>query len=170
MLRSILALGAFALLMPLAPSQTFLPQPKQLPPTTERPAAPAPERAPPKLEAVAETKLLMEGLAKVNFDGLGKLLKDKPTDAENWTFARGQALIIAETGNLLMLRPPKGKAAQDAWLGYASDMKNAAAQLAKSAGEKDYLNSRANLMTLSNTCNRCHEKFGLKIRVAPFGE
>ena len=47
-----------------------------------------------ELEPVAETKLLMEGLADPNMRALGKLLADKPKDAEAWGFARGQALLM----------------------------------------------------------------------------
>ena len=69
-------------------------------------AQPAPKVAP-KLEPVAETKLLMEGLAHANFKGLERILTQKPADAQTWTFARGQALLVAETANLLMMRPPQ---------------------------------------------------------------
>ena len=51
----------------------------------------------------------MEGLAHANFRGLEKHLTPKPADAQAWIFARGQALLLAETANLLMLRPPKNK-------------------------------------------------------------
>src|SRR5262245_21701304 len=91
------------------------------------PQAPAPSRPPPKsqprpaprftprFEAVAETRLLMEGLNLPNYRGLERLLKDKPADPETWTFARGQALLIAEAGNLQLIRPPRTAAGQDAW-------------------------------------------------------
>src|SRR5262245_56640075 len=68
----------------------------------------------PKLEPIAETKLLMEGLAHANFRGLERILAQQEIDARRWTFARGQALLIAETANLLMVRPPK-KDGQQAW-------------------------------------------------------
>ena len=61
----------------------------------------------PKFEVIAETSLLMDGLNQSNYRSLEKLLKQKPADAETWTFIRGQALLIAETGNLLLLRPPR---------------------------------------------------------------
>jgi hypothetical protein len=154
----------------VAPSQTFLPQPRQVPQVQPaQPAAPA-NPAPPRLEAIAETRLLMEALTKPNFDGLGKHFADKPANAETWTYARGQALVIAETGNLLMMRPPRGKPAQEAWMAAATELRMTAAQLARAAGEKDYPTATATLATLANTCNRCHEKFGEKTRVAPFGQ
>src|SRR5437763_545470 len=69
----------------------------------------------PKLEAVAETKLLMEGLLQANFRGLERNLRHRPADDTAWVYARGQALLMAETGNLLLLRPPKSSG-QDMWL------------------------------------------------------
>ncbi len=136
-------------------------QPRPLIPSNEKPA-------PPKLEPVAEAKLLMEGLTKPNFDALGKLLKEKPADAAGWTFARGQALLLAESGNLLMMRPPKTRAAQDAWMANAVEMRTAAAKLAKAAGEKEYATARAALASVANACNRCHQAFGVATRVTPF--
>src|SRR5712691_11758785 len=74
----------------------------------------------PKLEPVAETKLLMEGLAHANFRGLERNLVKNPIDDQSWIFARGQALLIAETANLLMLRPPRNKG-ETAWMERSMD-------------------------------------------------
>lgn len=167
-IRAVTGLLVSGLFVSMAPSQTPLPQPRVAPVVNERPAAASPT-VPPRLEAIAETRLLMEALNKPNFDGLGKKLAVKPADAETWAFARGQALIIAETGNLLMMRPPKGKPAQEAWMAGATELRSEASKLARAAGEKDYTTATAALATLANACNRCHEKFGEKTRVAPFG-
>ena len=121
----------------------------------------------PRLEPVAETKLLMEGLAKPNFDGLAKHLKDRPADGETWSFVRGQALLVAESGNLLMMRPPKTKAAQDQWMARAADVRAAGSKVAKAANDRDYLAARAAHAELANACNRCHERFQVKSRVSP---
>ncbi|HJZ58551.1 MAG TPA: cytochrome c [Gemmataceae bacterium] len=126
------------------------------------------KKAAPKLEAVAETKLLMAGLADPNLKGLGQLLKAKPKDAEGWTFARGQALLVAETGNLLMLRPPKGRDAQDSWMALSAELRDNATTLARTTAAKDYVQSRAALATTANTCNRCHQTFRVGVRVNPF--
>jgi hypothetical protein len=129
----------------------------------------APAKVVPKFDAVAETSLLMEGLALANFRGLDKNLKDKPGDAETWAFVRGQALLIAETGNLLMLRPPRNNG-QDAWFQCATELREAAAALAKHAGSRDYDRSRAALLNVSNSCNRCHQTFRVPVRVGPGAE
>lgn len=122
-----------------------------------------------RLEPVADTKMLMEGLAAPNLRGLAKLLADKPADAEAWGFARGQALIIAETGNLLLLRPPKSAAGEEAWMRHATELREAGAGLARAAAAKDYAKSRSALAGVANACNRCHHTFRVPHRVDPFG-
>ncbi|MBA4066332.1 MAG: hypothetical protein C0501_21980 [Isosphaera sp.] len=125
-------------------------------------------KANPRPEPVAETKLLMEGLAGANLRGLGKLLRDKPADAEAWAFARGQALLLAETGNLLLVRPPRTGTGQEAWLGHAADLREAGSALARAAAAKDYQKARAGLAGVANVCNRCHQAFRVPARVDPF--
>src|SRR5438132_410777 len=93
------------------------------------PTAPK-DKTPPRPEPVAETRLLMESLNLANFHGLERLLKQHPTDADAWAFARGQALLIAETGNLLLLRPPQ-KRGQAEWLDRAAELQNSATSLAR---------------------------------------
>jgi hypothetical protein len=114
--------------------------------------------ASPKPEPVAETKLLMEGLLQANVRGLEKNLRQAPADAETWTFVRGQALLIAETGNLLMLRPPRS-GGQEAWMAHAADLREKATGLARLAAARDAAGSRRALADLSGTCNRCHQTF-----------
>ncbi len=89
----------------------------------------------PRFEAVAETKLLMEGLAHPNYRALEKHLEGKgPPDGDTWTFARGQALLIAETGNLLLLRPPRNDG-RDTWMRRAMDMRAVGGQPRPPAGQ-----------------------------------
>lgn len=146
------------------------PASSQAPATTTRPRAetvrvPAPSTTP-ELEPVAETKLLMEGLAQPNFRGVQKLLKQEPADDAAWVFLRGQALLLAETGNLLMLRPPNN-AGESLWQERAGELRVTATRLAKAAGSRDYVRSRVALAELSNACNRCHQSFRVTTRVSP---
>src|SRR5262245_21014979 len=137
---------------------------------TTAPAVPqtAPRPAP-RLEAVAETRLLMEGLNQANFRGLERHLKQKPAEVEAWTFIRGQALLIAETGNLLLIRPPRNPG-ETAWMERATELRDSAATLARHAAARDYESSRAALGTLANSCNRCHQAFRVPVRVTPFAD
>lgn len=134
-----------------------------------QPPRTAPAKARPRLEAVAETKLLMEGLLQPNFRGLERNLKQRPEDDTAWVYSRGQALILAETGNLLMMRPPKS-AGQDAWQEAAVDLREKATRLARFAAAKDLDKSRLALADVATSCNRCHQTFGQPMRIAPFSE
>ena len=122
----------------------------------------------PKLEPIAETRLLMEGLAHPNFRGLERNLTKHPIDDQTWLFARGQALLIAETGNLLMLRPPKTPNSQPTWFGHAMDLRTQSMALAQHLGKKDLERSKAAMQQLANSCNRCHTSFRVNVEIVPF--
>jgi hypothetical protein len=128
-----------------------------------------PAKVQPKLEPIAETRLLMEGLAHPNFRGVERWLTEKPADVKAWTFARGQALLIAETGNLLMLRPPKSQG-QAVWFDRAMELRNVAQQLAKALASQDHDKSKAGLVSLAATCNRCHQAFRVQVEIAAFAD
>jgi hypothetical protein len=131
---------------------------------------PHPERFVPKFEALAETKLLMEGLALPNYRAVEKHLEGKgPPDADTWTFARGQALLIAETGNLLLLRPPRNEG-RDTWMRRAMDMRQSAGNLARRLGNRDLDRSRAALADLTLQCNNCHQTFRVPTRIGANAE
>jgi hypothetical protein len=134
-----------------------------------RPPQPAPSSAAPfvpRFEALAETRLLMEGLAQPNYLSLDQFLKEKPADVETWKFARGQALIVAETGNLLLLRPPRNEG-RDTWFKRAMEMRQAAGNLARELGSRDHDRSRGAFTALTTSCNRCHQTFRVPVKVPP---
>jgi hypothetical protein len=149
-------LAALCLFAPRSPSQV-----------RERPAAPVPTVPPPRLVPVAETRLVMEGLTKPNFDGLARTFRQKPADVEGWAFARGQALLVAESANLLLIRPPRTRQAQEAWAPRAVELREAGVKLAQAAGTRDYVAARAGIANLANACNRCHEAFRVPVRISP---
>ena len=141
-------------------AQTTFPRPSY-PPTTPKFV--------PKFAVIGETKLIMEGLAHANYRSVSKLLKTKPADNDTWVFARGQAVLIAETGNLLLLRPPRNEG-RDTWMKLAMSMRSQATLLAKAAGARDYVASRVELGKLTTACNNCHATFRIPVKVAPEGE
>jgi hypothetical protein len=134
-------------------------------PQTPKPATT--QKIVPKLEPLAETQLLMEGLANANFRGLERILKQKPAEDQAWSFARGQALLIAETANLLMLRPPRNQG-EAAWMSRAMDLRSAAKKLAQSITKRDYDASRTEMFNLAARCNQCHQTFRVKTQISAF--
>jgi hypothetical protein len=135
------------------------------PPAAARPAPSSPAFVP-KFEVLAETRLLMEGLAHANYRSLQRLLKDKPGDNDTWTFARGQALLLGETGNLLLLRPPRNSG-RDTWMKLAMDMRSQAGNLARQAAARDHARAKLALENVTASCNRCHQTFRVPIKVGP---
>jgi len=162
------AITVLALAAPAVPQQgspRVVPQ-QPAPRTAPRQTAPGAANGP-RLEAVAETKLLMQGISQPNFRALEKLLTKEPEDAEAWKFARGQALLLAENANLLMLRPPRNDG-ETAWMDRATGLRTAATRLARSLAKQEYEPSRTGLRDVANACNRCHQGFRVNIRLTPF--
>src|SRR5439155_12536823 len=148
------------------PDPRYRPYPYPSPTLQPQSTAQAPRLAP-KLEPVAETKLLMEGMAHPNFRGLERLLRQKPADPQTWTFARGQALLIAETANLLMMRPPRNQG-QPIWFERSMSLRTQAIQLAQSLARKDFEASRAGLQQVGASFNRCHQSFRVPVDIKAF--
>jgi len=130
----------------------------------ERIPAPGAAKPAPKLTPVAETKLIMQGVAHANYQGLERNLKQKPADVETWNFVRGQALLVAESGNLMLMRPPHNDG-QTVWMQRSADLREAATTLAKHAGKADYEHSKAALLDVKNSCNRCHQTFRVPVEI-----
>jgi hypothetical protein len=130
----------------------------------------APKTAKPKLEAIAETKLLMDGMTHPNFKAIDRFLKEPTDDVEAWLFARGQALLIAETGNLLMLRPPKNAVAEETWMARTTELRDSGTKLAAALTARELAKSRVAQVALANSCNRCHESFRVEARVKVSGD
>jgi hypothetical protein len=120
-------------------------------------------------EPIAETKLLMEGINQPNFRGMQQLLAKEPATVEQWTFLRGQALLVAETGNLLLLRPPKNQG-DESWQVLSAAQRSAATRLARAASDRDYVRSRVALAELTNACNKCHRTFRVPAQLDPLPE
>jgi hypothetical protein len=123
----------------------------------------------PRLEPVAETRLLMQGISLPNFRALERHLRQKSADEDAWTLARGQALLIAENGNLLLVRPPRN-AGESVWQEQAAELRTVATRLARVIAERDLDRSRAGLTELAQVCNRCHQTFRVGVRMMPFAE
>jgi hypothetical protein len=123
----------------------------------------------PRLETVAETRLLMQGISLPNFRGLERHLQQKPAEEDAWMFARGQALLIAENGNLLLLRPPRN-AGENSWQELSVALRSAATRLARTIADRDVERSRAGLAEVAQVCNRCHLTFRVATRLNPFAE
>jgi len=68
-----------------------------------------------------------------------------------------------------MLRPPNNTG-QDNWMKNSSELRESATELARLISARDRQQSRAALVTVSNSCNNCHQKFRVNTTIKAFGE
>ena len=129
----------------------------------------AAKAAPPALEPkpVAAVGAIMRGINRPNFNWLEYLLQRPPRDADTWGRIEDEALVLAEAGNLLMMRPPRGGEART-WMGRADGLRNAGIALSQAAQARNFDRSRNNLIRLSDACNRCHTTFRVNAQITAF--
>ena len=87
---------------------------------------------------------------------------DAPTDDKAWDTLRGQAVALAETGNLLML----GARAKDhaAWMKFSRALVDAAEAAANAATAKNADQLSVASDALYDTCSGCHKVYMAKRR------
>lgn len=118
--------------------------------------------------AIARTSLLMDAINLPGFRWLDHTLRTRPTDDRTWRQIRDHAQLIAENGNLLLLRPPKGKRA-GTWLDRATALRLQAVDLSDAADKHHYADTRKALVALAGACTRCHKEFHVAVEVTAFG-
>jgi hypothetical protein len=88
---------------------------------------------------------------------LKQAMASEPADNVRWKAIKSDALILAEGGNLLLVRTPLEDS--KAWNEGSATVRELGGSLYESAKKKDYKSARRNYETLLLNCNRCHTKF-----------
>jgi hypothetical protein len=117
----------------------------------------------PRLVPLADVRVLMDGINWPNFVALQQELKRRPRDERGWLSVHDHALLIAENGNLLLLRPPAKKAG--GWTDHAMALRSGAARLAQAAGDRNPERCRLGLLELVRTCDRCHDTYQTGVQI-----
>jgi hypothetical protein len=99
----------------------------------------------------------MEYVNQPVYQRLKSNLSQEPADNAAWTTIKSDALILAETGNLLMLRAPNEN--QNAWLEHSVSLREAGQEMYQAAKKKDYQATSTEWMGLLQQCNSCHDDF-----------
>ncbi|MBM4000284.1 MAG: hypothetical protein FJ297_12245 [Planctomycetes bacterium] len=89
---------------------------------------------------------------------LRQSLSSKPVSDEQWKQAASDALIIAEVGNLLLLRSPDES--NKAWTTNATGIRTFGGLVYRAVREKDYQNAVFHYRHMIEQCNDCHRQFG----------
>ena len=90
-------------------------------------------------------------------DAVFEASSNQPLDAKGWTTARNQALMLAESGNLLMV----GTRVRDSgnWIKMSRAMVDAAALAASAAEKKDAMALEAATDAITVSCMECHRPY-----------
>ena len=107
--------------------------------------------------AVATTADLMTALTAPSSTMVFRAASEPPSDAKDWIALRAQALMLAESGNLLLV----GTRVRDEneWTRQAAALRDAAEAAAKAAGAKDAMALSEAGERVYETCEQCHQKY-----------
>lgn len=91
------------------------------------------------------------------FHELKETMAQPPADKRAWKPVKANSLILAENGNLLMLRGPDED--KDDWNRIAADLRDQGGLLYQAAKKRDYAVARKQYEGFVAKCNECHEQF-----------
>jgi hypothetical protein len=113
--------------------------------------------APSPLRHVGTTSELMVTVIKPASDALFYIETRTPADGDGWTALEGQALMVAEAANLLML--PGRARDQHQWIADATLMRDAGAAAFKAAKTRKVEEVAAVSDQLYESCISCHQHY-----------
>ncbi len=117
--------------------------------------SPAPTSQPQPVEK--DMHEFMEYVFQPTYKRLKALMASEPADNNAWKGIRADALILAEGGNLLIIRKSKDDAAT--WDELSTAVRKAGGSMYQAAKKKDYKSARQHYEAMLKNCNACHNKF-----------
>lgn len=99
----------------------------------------------------------MEYAFEPPFTQLKASLSEVPKDNKVWKLVKASSLILAENGNLLMLRGPEEDT--DTWNQFAAELRDQGKLLYQAAKKRDFDSSKKHYAGFVAKCNACHETF-----------
>lgn len=117
----------------------------------------ADEEAPKMMAVEDDMHEFMEYAFEPFFHELKESLAKEPENKRAWKPVKANSLILAESGNLLMLRGPEEN--KDAWNRLAHELRDQGKLLYGAAKKRDYASTRKHYEAFVSNCNACHEQF-----------
>lgn len=99
----------------------------------------------------------MEGVFQGSYRRLKSAMAIAPTERQAWKAIRSDALILAESCNLLLYRKPDKEA--DKWVELSLATRDAGAKFYLAAKQRDFASSREAYEKMLTQCNACHKHF-----------
>lgn len=114
-------------------------------------------QAPSNFQPVGNMSQLMIDIIYPASDALFYIERDPPKNEHDWNVIRGNALMVAESGNLLLM--PGRARDQDRWVKDAKLMIDAGSAAFKAAQKKDMQAILALGDQLTASCITCHKDY-----------
>jgi hypothetical protein len=114
-------------------------------------------QAPPTFHAVGNMSQLMIDIIYPTSDALFYVDREPPKNQHEWDLLRGQALMLAESGNLLMMESRARD--QENWVKYSKALIDLGSTAFKAAQAKDLDGIRALNDPLNDACVNCHLQY-----------
>lgn len=99
----------------------------------------------------------MEYVFQPGYKRLKVAMAMESPDNAVWKTIKAESLVLAEGGNLLLLRTPDEDA--DAWREYSAAVRGLGADVYHAAKKKDVAATRKSYEAMLVQCNQCHQKF-----------
>ncbi len=99
----------------------------------------------------------MEYVFQPTYLRLKQSMAAAPADNKGWKAIKSDALILAESCNLLYGRKPEEHG--EDWVGHATASKEQGAKLYGAAKAKDFEAATSAYKAMLNNCNACHKQF-----------
>lgn len=118
-----------------------------------------PSKAPPGTPEPVEDDMheFMEYVFQPNYGLLKKSLAKAPTTKEDWFHLKAGSLVLAEGGNLILLRGPEED--REEWIEYATAVRNLGGKTYRAAQSQDFKAARSNYEAMITKCNACHQHY-----------
>lgn len=111
----------------------------------------------PTFHLVGNMSQLMVDIIYPTSDAIFYVDRDPPKDQREWNVLQGQALMLAESGNLLVM--PGRARDQENWIKYSKEMTDLGQRAFRSAQNKDLDGIRALNDPLNDVCVNCHYQY-----------
>jgi cytochrome c553 len=99
----------------------------------------------------------MEYVFEEPYKRLKTAMATEPADRSAWKVIKSDALILAEAGNLLLMRLPEENAAT--WREHSAAVRDGGGEFYQAARKRDYAAAKASYTALLQKCNACHNDF-----------
>lgn len=99
----------------------------------------------------------MHYINRPTYQRLKQAIGSEPQNEEGWDSITSNALILAEAGNLLLMRAPEENTGD--WNSHAVALRDSGSSLYEASQSQNFSAARRHYETMISHCNACHDDF-----------